>query len=553
MAQEEEAVKVLERTDSLVSSVGFHTLNKQISRASSNSSDSSRSTFGRLFTTKDQNQLLIHDNGNGGNEDKSVKGLSSKSRFFSPRGFLKSRHRRNSATSSISSSQSLAITNLTIDLKQSRKLERNDSNLLLPQLSAPFHPRFSGLDNETMPEMKSAHHKSGKQTALSLSSQKSNSVVVDARLASIFYCAQAEVPDEVLSPILDTGRFLEFHRKYLESTDHYMQSKLQRSISDEEGNRVNSKELSHKVDLDQVSREYELIFNRLFEIIRPVLLPSKQVSLSNGLKHPALNQSMDRVMRFVHDEISKSGVFQYSTTKEPDIRKTINNNETRTVSLFFPRSNSESTRKDARVEVLLKSILVFYQKSVEVLANEFIPSADLSAGLSIKGQAIFTSLPGNFDKQITKYLQQWTKIDSAWRYFNEKVRYSLLNALFYVQKSLYDVQKRSSKSYHTLDFNLDKQLNTIFRNVFIVSQLKQRYIFIEKQKKGQFPDIVEAEARYLQKDSFLMGDKLTKLFGIITNRTRIDINILDELLPNDSLFCDYQTWLNQLTRLRPTY
>ena len=554
----------ISRKDTLLSSVGFHTLSKRTSASSSQSTQTSKSTLSRLFQ-KDHYQNAFQDNfgtSRAANDKRDPDAQSSqrfKSRFFTP-GFLKPKSKRQPdfAQSPVDCISSETSDESLRDLKY-LDLRLSHPDLPLSENSYQRHIYSPTVGYESISESKSITQKSSKQIGVKFSSQKSNSILLDPRLASLLYFTQTDQTEEIVVPSLDAGKFLEFHQRYLTSADHFIQSKLLKSASDDDVSQVGGRLSSHTVELQQISMQYETTFTKIFEMVRMILCPSKIISLPNGHELPLLEYSLDRIMRFVEDELCNPQDFRVTEPEFPTMisRQSLSENKflARTLNSASTASTSQYEVLDFRVDEILRNVQLLFSKSLAHFAADLeyssmaSPVAPKTARHSTR-QELPLCAP-----YVDRYLQQWIQIERAWQYFHLKIRFHLLNSLFFLQKRLRQVRESNPKYQDNSLFDFDRILTTAFKTQFIIPQLNQRHKELEKQGRGLYKvahELYHAEVDFFLRDACARGIAVAIFFGIIATQTRRDFTSAEELSMNDSQFCDFHIWLNKLVR-SPTH
>lgn len=541
------------RGDSLISSVGFHTMSKQLSSNSSVSSLSSKSTLNRVIRRNySQSSLLekqsVHRRSIDNRADDALLSRNHKSNFFSSRGFLRSRSSQKSK--SLQTVEDTASTSSKWPTEGTVKSKKAMDSLESPSLSNDANsqskrPSFSS-PTEDSAEIKNVSSRSTRHAGVSFSSQKSNSILTDRRMASLFYFSQGYLSEEGITPNVDSSRFQEIQRKYLASADQYMQSRLQKATIDDESSRPGTRDVIRVTGTsNQISKRYEGVFSKLFEMVKPILLPSKLVILASGQAHPVMEFSLDRVIRFVEDEILHLIEIQLLKSHGDLQYKSCNNS---TILSKDAIGVLKIECCEETIEKLLKNLQSFFTKCLTVLASDLKTSNDMF--LKQHKNLVHDDSPILLSQ---RYVTQWTYIKKAWLYFNSKIRFFFLNAFFYLQKSLYQLQETHSKFRDHRDlFDLNALLIKSFKTVFIIPQLKQRYKELEKYRKGlsqaAINEFMQGETIFLQKDNSFQGKAIARIFGYIAMQSQVDLTSLEEMSLNDSLFYDFHMWLNDLTR-----
>lgn len=533
------------RSNSLISSVGFYNLSKKVSNSSNLSTQSSKSSLNKRFTRdialsftssmnkKNTRDFSYYDGDSEGATHSSI------SRFLSGRSFLKSKAKRPVQRPESPSSLKSPLSALSHD-SESKTLSVLDLNEEVGPLPSSRGSRFnkqyasSLVGGESTHESKYLTPKTSRQAGLSLSSQNSNSTIVDSRLAAVFYFTQTDASEEVIKPNVESGKFLDLHKKYLAPAEQFIPSR-QLKNSDEYGR---SSSDGYRTDLIPNTRSFDTIFNKILEIVRPVLSPSRQITLPNGHKHVYLDSSQDRATRILKSQLIN-----------PNSEDEINSLRQAPSEKIQPRMKSVKVEDltKLQVEELLEIIDVFFGRCITILAfdlnsrNE--PLIILTRRNSFQGND-----PSDNSFIVNKYLLQWLQIHQAWIYFRTKIRFTLINIFFDLQRELRANQEKRFNSRDSALFDMDVTLHMNFKDQFIIPQLKSRFRELDRQRRGQQTELLEAEKKFFKNDACQFGKTVTKILGIIASKTRVDYTSADEPTLDDAMFYDFHMWLDQITR-----
>lgn len=555
MAPLQSTIDQIPRSNSLVSSVGFHNLSKQTSNTSSIKSQSSRTTLSRLFS-RDHSQLQPSTkHRKNSSQISETSNANHRSQFFLSRGFLKSKTSsqdgnlhlsRNSIISQSAGVHDSYLEEEELDYSQNDSSSNKFSNgSVFKQQANPS----SRLEKSTISGIKSTAQKNMRQNGISLSSQNSNSLIINAKAASSLYFTQTDLSEEVIKPNVDSGRLQDFHRKYLAPAEQFMQVRLQKLFIDGDIGTIHVKDEGSGSDTPSKSTDIEVIFTKILEVSPFILHVTTDGFSDLEHMHMVLDSRAEKLIHLLEDELMTYIMKEKRETWHHEAHKKL---DSKMSSFMHTREYTHEYHEsiEANLENFIKKLESFCTQVVMNLAADLNLITDHLVYVQSRQRSL-SNLDTLGTMDINKHLTSWTQIIKAWKIFNTKIRYTLLNCLFYVQKDLTQVQEQHPKYRDNPKFQLDKLLNSIFKLQFVVPQLKQRQREFEKQKKGQphaVFDLLEMERTMLLKDEGRILKSLQSIFGIIATRTRILYNSPDDTSLNDLLFNDFYAGLFALTR-----
>lgn len=550
------AIDHVPKKDSLVSSVGFHNLSRQISNTSSVKSQSSRASLSRLFSRDLSHQLVPSTKHRRGSPHVSnTSNVNQRSQFFISRGFLKSKsssqdnqvqQSRLSISSQLTGGHTDYLGDDIPDVFQSEGFSSNDfkDRGLLNQ-----QPSSSRLEKSSISGIKSSAQKNMKLSGVSLSSQNSNSLIFNAKAASSFYFTQTDLSEEAVKPNLESGRLHELHRKYLAPAEQFVQGRLQKQPT--EGDIVVGSTQEDGLKSETLSRgtDIEVIFVRLFEVMSPILCMPTDGFFEPEHMHVVLDSRVDKLMHSLENELMTYIVKNTNRSSNKEVFRKL---DLKAIPFLQSHSHSNINHEliEANLEEFLKKLDAFCSQVLTTLAEDLNIGTGQFAQIQVRQRSLSNiDTPNNVD--IDKYLTSWVQIIKGWNIFNTKIRYTLLNCFHYIEKDLNHVQEQHPKYRTNPKFRLDKLLNSIFKTQFIIPLLKHRQREFEKQKRGHayvVTDFLEMERTMLLKDDRRLLKSLQNIFGIIATRTRVLYNSQDDNSYNDLLFHDFDLVLTGLTR-----
>lgn len=526
-----------------VSSVGFNTLNKQTTNSSQNSvgttATNKSTTLSRLFTRNKSSSVITDSNSDTHNQDgldstgEEANGAAVKqtSGLFKMTRKLKSK--LTFGNKGVNRPELTIQTNGHHTLKVPKKIlssSNADDHLLRKNVPSPISLNylFSRSGSQTITETQShpaneimdtrqAHMKTNPaRTAISLSSQNSNSSISDLKFAVIYNFTDPDFLSANDNTLNDTSPLLDLHRKYMTSADYYMLQRLQRMAANDNLhllaliNSANSEDYldtSKKDHGDNVGR----ISLVLQETLRPLFQPSKQVLLTNGCLHPQMITSAEQVSEFVRSQYLQicstnrvNGQRTSAANPEPSsLLYTANSIFSRKIDETLPGQTDEDV-SELKIKELLLEISVLLSKCCHVLAKDLqlvhIERENMGEHRSLSLANSTVSRREQADRfSINTHLKHWKTIAYAWKYFNAKVRYFIVSSFYCLQGELdKELRQRIDHDEEASTLTIESMLFVAFRDVLIVPQLLERTALIKDDntllalEKGFFEKEIES-------------------------------------------------------------
>lgn len=418
------------------------------------------------------------------------------------------------------------------------------------------------------------------RTAMSLSSNNSNSYVTDINFALVYNFTN---PDHSIEEFESSGEhtsFLDIHKKLMIPTDQYLQNKLHKHLTPEIGLGIvdsdSDNEYVNRYLVDFGKRNVNF-FNNLLQIMKPLFQPSQQKKLNTGMVHPYLGITIEDIANYIrdnylNDSLGETTSDQHLQEKSPTSKfskskaraKFYNTSSTSTLSLA---DNGNEKLDDSKVREISQDLLTFFIKCMITFKKDF------------------TSYSKTMDKPYQKtddnqlhFMTEWDKMSYQWQYFNEKIRYNVVGIFHPLQKLLHDIsiQRFNIDPNNQFDIDIENILLLAFRDVIVVSflaQRKQEYqrLYHTNQRLVSDPQSVSpspvttytfqldsgnenGDGMMLQEEQALKSEpKLLKIllncFGVIVAHTHNESGNSDgEQHIRNNLFSDSFTWLSRLNK-----
>lgn len=557
----------------LVSSVGFNTLKKQPTNSSNTSSLvtlSSRShPLARLFTRNKiaflnpSEPLEIQPIGIPAEDDE--KDVSHNSKSFGI--FNVSRRQKSKLNLSNKPSKKPELTIQTgghSSLKIPKKILSSENAIEINKLSSPVsrHPIYRPLilsfaDNQSRNSHDEVCHGSAHynvnphRTAVTLSSRSSNSFITDVDTAVMFNFTDPDFTGT------SDDQMLDLHRRYMTSADYYMQ-KLHKSPN-VDGSPISSnpspgilKDEKLRRGLVLNGRDNDRIFLQLFDMLRPIFTPSKDMKLQTGYDHSKMTLSVEHVANFV-----KKAILPAYLASDIDAQF---ENESDRINVHTQRSRANTVAATA-------TLITTGPTSSNTLSGQFveddlieIESKELALRLSSFFFKCCQTLARDLDLNDKKVpeseplLHRWKFVCNAWIHFNSKSRFFLLHVFFQVE--LY-FEIENSKRLGSKDprrvVKCEKELLIAFRDTFIVPLLRQRSIELDRlshcnRDSGHVKGFLEAEKMFFVQDPLKVKKILTTCFGILSSHSQEEKLLKDDLQSTNFLFFDFVQCFDSYTR-----
>ncbi|GEQ69774.1 hypothetical protein JCM33374_g3448 [Metschnikowia sp. JCM 33374] len=416
-----------------------------------------------------------------------------------------------------------------------------------PQSSTTDHKNNESIDSresfQTGPSI------SSKRSTVQLSSQSSNSFITDRAMAMTYNFTipgngggNDEQPHEGTS-------LLDLHRRYMVSADLYIQ-KLHKSAPEEPfppSNNPSSTKEKLRLGLQLYDEHYTKALSELYEIIKPMLFPTKVGFVPKGNPHQQVLLSTEQVSSFVEERLfrarrvlSSMDQDEQSATKfksGPRGGDVFNN--------FLSPEGQEDEISDLESKEFLLKLYSFFIKCCHTLAENFMrkkvsefPKVFLESASSGAGFKM-----DNSSFNFTRYLENWNLIAQAWNYFNSRVRFYLLHIFLPAEVHLdYLSCKDPSTREFSRPINLEKDILHAFRDTFIIPQLRERTMLLPFQKSSESllksPMSTQEKNLFTNKNSST-ARSLTNCFGVLSSCATRDLLKPEDSQPDDTLFSEF--------------
>lgn len=577
----------LQKMPAQVSSVGFNTLKKQPTNTSISSSTATINTvksnsLARLFTRNRSSSTLNerHDE-----PRLSVDGLNStNSEDLQKVSSLFKLSRKQTKFKLISKGSSRP--DLTIQttghhsLKLPKKLLSSSSVDDFGKKTAPssmslnslFHRPHGQAKNDTSQKINQDESigvtkpmtTMSQRTSVTLSSQSSNSFVSNRSFAALFNFTESDFVNNTMDGNTDLPTIQEIHRKYMISTDQFVQAKLHRNTVD--GSHSVNTELEQDEDLIltpiEAEKEKFKAFSELFAMMYALFVPSAQVTLRNGKSAAQLLVTMEHAANFVRQRL----VTDISKEKEIKVLGLKKESGERTSllpfeddSLFGENIDEEAT--EAEKKELIQELSEFFERCITVMMTNYGLNRRRLAEPNAKNNyeslhrpRTQNSMPRGNKNKYDLILKEWEIISGLWHYFNTKVRFFMLNAFFPLQAHL-DEETVLQKEFEPIEILIENLLMKAFRDVVIIPHLNQRAS--EISKTSNLPDssgethslqpIYAAELAYFQQNTAIFKT-LRKCFGSIRSHLKQTWGTPDDKLAGEPEFEEFVHWFNSIPR-----
>lgn len=424
------------------------------------------------------------------------------------------------------------------------------------------------------------------RTAMSLSSNNSNSFITDINFALVYNFTDPDYSVEEYDHTGEHTSFLDIHKKLMVPTDQYLQNKLHKHQTQEVGLGIIS---DSNEDNDYLSRylidfgkSNVTFFNNLISIMKPLFQPSQQKRLSNKASHPYLGIALEDISNYIKDNyVSESSVTPsgeaYSFEKPLGSRLSKSRSKTK-----FYTSNSSSTLSigetvnnvfdEFKIREISQDLLTFFIKCMVTFQKDFKVFEAKSRNKSS------TQIEnGNIQSLSKQYINDWIRISEQWTYFNQKIRYYVMGIFHPLQKHLHDIamQRYNNDPDSVLEVEIENVLLLAFRDVIIVPFLIQRkreyqnmwssnqakiqeanntespshvpsYTFLVDADDNE-DDIVRFEEERALQGNKMLYKNLINCFGILLTHTHDEVGNSDgEQHVRNNIFSETFTWLSKL-------
>lgn len=420
----------------------------------------------------------------------------------------------------------------------------------------------SKLDSQQVGSDEATHpmHSKNYRTAVGLSSQSSNSVISDISVAVLYNFTNPDYSVTNADENSEGLLFLDFHKMYMTSADHFISSKYHRA----DAGVINEMPFIDplRATPEDGKAGIEKSFAILFDLFKPLFSPSEQASLANGLSHPIMSLTMEQAQSFVRENILNAAKsFLTINLQESNIGTTkIQENDSKEATDdFMMNSYLDEDFQDLRRKELGQQLFHFFQKCCIEMVGHF----KLMDTLDGNANSISKVRQGKLAAMMTEdraandnyasydYLKEWERIELLWQFFNLKVRFFVLNTFRELQKHFNEEERLNVNNGHTSKHvQIESALLLAFRDTVVVPHLLQRPSESEpvSYSKDASHSLHASEIYFFQNQGQQIVKSLKLCFGTILSHLRCDFAGSDEQPYNEMLFEEYVHWFSQVTR-----
>lgn len=417
------------------------------------------------------------------------------------------------------------------------------------------------------------------RTAMSLSSNNSNSYVTDINFARMYNFTDPDYSIDEVDTIGEHLTFLDLHKKLMVPTDQYLQNRMQKHHASElglgiVGDNDSDSEYLNKYLID-FGKKNARFYSNILNITKPLFLPTQQKHLQNGPSHPYLGCTLEDIANYVKDN------YVNDTTSNPgfDSLNSAGNQKAIKTKLKQPKinrgpsftslANTENNENfdNYQMREISQDILTFFIKCMVIFQKDFVNYENKTYDL------ISLKTLENTTKLTAKHIRSWSKISSSWIYFNQKIRYNLLSIFQPLQKYFQEISMQRSNSIqgNFFDIAIENTLLLAFRDIIVIPFLIQRNksylelarnrnweqnpILLESPSKSVelksssmevYESILVNEELILKKNTELLNN-LTNCLGVILSTTNCEPGNADgEQHMRNEIFSSSFVWLTKI-------
>lgn len=330
------------------------------------------------------------------------------------------------------------------------------------------------------------------RTAITLSSNSSNSVITDVNFALIFKFTNPNYSLEEPDSTTEHSTLIDMHRKLLTPTDQFLQSRVQKMTSLDFNARVAAQESDIHLQMSE-TRNYAKLFQSLTEAIRPLILVSQSRKLSNGCEHACLSMLLEDLGTSLLESyinITENGPASDTLDRSPSsksarLRKLSRLNSSSNTSL---NETAWNHLDDFRFRETHAEILSFFTKCMTCFLNDFNNHMDFS--VLIEKDADFNRDETLLDVELL--CREWAKLEAKWDHFNKRIRFQMLAILHPLQRHFNDRLIENPYGIgNTVRILTESMLLSSFRDVIVMPFILNR-LQIYKTAEASFANSAES-------------------------------------------------------------
>lgn len=414
------------------------------------------------------------------------------------------------------------------------------------------------------------------RTAMSLSSNNSNSYVTDINLARMYNFTDPDYSIDDVDAASEHLSFLDIHKKLMVPTDQYLQNRMHRNHTSELGlgivgdNDADSEYLNkYLVDFGKKNARF---YGNILNITKPLFLPTQQKLLQNGSSHPYLGCALEDIANYVKEnyvnETSNITGFDVpnATANQKSTKTRIKQPRINRGPSFTSLSNNENSESfdNFQMREISQDILTFFIRCMVIFQKDYINYENRSS------EPARQKTPENSTRMTIEHMKSWSRISNSWLYFNRKIRYNLLSIFQPLQKYFQEMSmQKINTAQNFLDISIENTLLLAFRDIIVIPFLIQRnrsYLELARSySSGQDFTTIESPSKSLSNESYEAYDanltneetllknntdllnSLTSCLGVILSNTNCEPGNSDgEQHMRNEVFASTFSWLTRI-------
>lgn len=415
-----------------------------------------------------------------------------------------------------------------------------------------FHRQHNQFESsQTVNEETKTRHPKHHRTAMNLSSQSSNSFISDIKVAVLYNFTDPDYSVDDNAQNTDNSRKMQFA-----SADQHTAPSRSHKTDNSVLEKIDAKDHIMRTSIDGNEFDFEKSFAMLFDLLKPLFQPSKQIVLANGVLLPSVELTMEQAKKFVEERIISSArsLLSPRNHKElsgsmPDDRRVKDTKDNLSVN-----GNLEEDIQDLRRKEWGLQLSSYFEKCCTSLVDDTRNFEDVSALADIVSKTRNRNNDLKYEDQISReeagqynYLREWMRVELIWRYFNLKVRFFILNAFQQLQKHFNDEERvHINSGQNSSNVRIENALLIAFRDSVIIPHLMRRPAEPEHESFSHHERV--AEIQFFRNEGAALVRALKHCFGTILSHLQSDLVGSDDQPFKEMLFDDYVHWFSEVTR-----
>lgn len=419
-----------------------------------------------------------------------------------------------------------------------------------------FHRQHNSTRSESQQsgiEEAVARHLYPKQrAAVGLSSQSSNSYISDVNIAVNFNFTNPDFMAKDENDAADNLTFLDFHRIYMTSADHFISAKSHKS----EMERSDSEERFNPASpTAQANQEISKMLDGLYEKISPLCQITIRKPSFGEAAHPRLSVTLEQASNYVNEMIHNAPPGSYQS-HDLERRESTGEDDRRSLGLSnepHSKNNAQEEFVDLRQKEHGRNILQFFERCFASIVEDLNSAYDSNtASLEVENLHPAKQVKESA-MSLRNYLSNWKRVEHIWRHFNTNMRFFLLSIFEKLQDAL-----ESDRNYRGINrsyagYQIESALFTAFRDIVLVPHLMLRPSSLDHSRhvlliEEANPDVVETEYFNSKGEAFVRSLQLC--FGEIATHLPNDNLVHDDQPLKELIFDEYAHWFEKYIRSR---